>query len=74
MEKEKIDIKDKNENDVFFGDKFLIKTVNSETVVTVVKDLSPENIECDRNYDVEDEEGNRIWNAYMVIRGREKIV
>jgi hypothetical protein len=73
-----IDIKDKNGNSVYFGDKFLAKMIESSsengTVVTVVEDLSEENISCGRNYDVEDFNGNRLWNAYMVISNGAKII
>ena len=66
-------IKDKSGNSVYFGDKFLAYMVRPShevgTLVTVVEDLSEENISCDRNFDVEDGKGNRIWNAYMVITG-----
>ena len=76
-EKKKIDIKDKSGQDVYFGDKFVAKMIQPShekgTVVTVVEDLSEENIACDRNYDVEDEQGNRLWNAYMVIRNSNKL-
>jgi len=72
-----INIKDKNGNDVYFGDRFVAKMITPSqekgTVVTVVEDLSPENIDCDRNYDVEDENGDRLWNAYMVIANGDKI-
>ena len=65
MKKYRININDKNDNPVYVGDVF---DVNGITKVKVVKDLSKENIECDRDFDVEDEEGNRIWNAYIIIR------
>jgi len=69
-------IKDKSGNNVYFGDKFLAHMVRPSheagTLVTVVEDLSEENISCDRNFNVEDEKGNRIWNAYMVITGGTK--
>jgi hypothetical protein len=58
-------IKDANGNKVYFGDEFIASHGN--TKVKVVEDTSPENIGIGRNYDVEDDEGNRIWNAYMVI-------
>ena len=68
----KIDIKDKDYNNVYFGDKFLahmiIPSFQPGTIVTVVKDESKENLSSGRNYDVEDRDGNRIWNAYLVIR------
>ena len=72
-----IDIKDKNGNYVFFGDKFIAKMIEPSpekgTLVTIVKNESPENLECGRNYDVEDKNGDRLWNAYMVIRNQVKI-
>ena len=71
MEKEKANIKDSNRNDVYFGDTFWAYMMRPSAVpptkVTVVKDESEENLECDRNFDVEDEKGNRLWNAYMII-------
>ncbi|GAG03213.1 unnamed protein product [marine sediment metagenome] len=74
--KDKIDIKDKSGNDVFFGDKFIAHIIKPSfkkgTIVKVVEDTSEENIACGRNYDVEDEYGNRLWNAYMVITGGKK--
>lgn len=77
MIQEKIDIKDKNGNTVYFGDKFIAQMVEPSyakgTLVTVVKDLSDENIACDRNYDLEDEKGDRLWNAYMVITNGVKV-
>lgn len=73
----KANIKDKDGNDVFFGDKFLAKMIEPSyekgTIVTVIEDLSAENIECDRNFDVKDYDGNRIWNAYMVIANGKKL-
>ncbi len=76
--REKIDIKDKKGNDVFIGDRFLAKMITPSnengTLVTVVKDESEENLRCGRNYDVEDKEGNRLWNAYMVIINEEKLM
>jgi len=70
-------ITDKNNNEVNFGDKYLATMITPSTekgtVVTVVIDLSKENIDCDRNFNVEDDEGNRIWNAYMVIRTSEPL-
>lgn len=73
----KIDIKDKNGNEVYFGDKFLAKMIEPSfekgTIVTVVEDSSEENMACGRNYDLEDEQGNRLWNAYMVIVNGEKL-
>jgi hypothetical protein len=70
MTDEEANIKDKNGNKVFFGDKFRLATGR---IVTVVKDTSPENLDCDRNYDVEDDEGDRVWNAYIVIAHGEKL-
>lgn len=76
--KEKIGITDKNNNPVYVGDEFLVRmiepSVQKPTKVRVVKDTSPENIECGRNYDVEDDKGNRLWNAYMVIKNGVKLV
>ena len=73
----KIDIKDRNGNEVYFGDKFIAKMITPSfekgTLVTVVEDMSKENIDCDRNYDVEDSQGNRLWNAYMVITNGDKL-
>jgi len=75
--KTKPNITDKNNNEVNFGDKYLATMITPSTekgtVVTVVIDLSKENIDCDRNFNVEDDEGNRIWNAYMVIRTSEPL-
>ena len=69
--KNKINIKDKEVNRVYFGDRFLAKMIEPSfekgTVVTVVEDLNEENLDCGRNYDLEDIDGNRLWNAYMVI-------
>jgi hypothetical protein len=74
----KINIQDKNGNDVFIGDKFIATMISPShekgTLVTVVEDLSEENIACDRNYDLEDEQGNRLWNAYVVIVNGEKFL
>jgi hypothetical protein len=76
--KYKINITDKNSNPVYEGDVFnayMIRPSNlPPTKVTVVKDISSENLELDRDYDVEDSEGNRIWNAYIVIKNGEKII
>ena len=70
-------IKDKLGRQVHFGDKFLAKMMTPSfekgTLVTVVEDVSKENLDCERNYDVEDAEGNRLWNAYMVIRNGVKL-
>lgn len=72
----KIDIRDVNESEVFFGDKFIAKIIRPSlvrgTLVTVVEDVSDENLDCGRNYDLEDQDGNRLWNAWTVIRGGEK--
>ena len=71
MKTEKANVKDSDGNDVYFGDTFwaymMRPSAVAPTKVTVVKDESRENIECDRNYDVEDDKGNRIWNAYTII-------
>lgn len=61
-----INIKDKNNQDVFIGDRFMVEGT-PKRMVTVVDDFSEENMECDRDYDVEDKDGDRVWNAYMVI-------
>jgi len=70
--KYKINITDKNDNPVYVGDVFEARMIEPSfeipTRVKVVKDISPENLECDRDFDVEDEKGNRIWNAYMIIK------
>ena len=67
----KANIKDSDGRDVYFGDTFwaymMIPSSSPPTLDTVVKDGSVENIECGRNFDVENQEGKRIWNAYMVI-------
>lgn len=71
MKKEKANIKDSYGNDVYFGDTFwaymMRPSAVAPTKVIVVKDESEENLECGRNYDVEDEKGRRLWNAYMII-------
>jgi len=71
IREEKANIKDSYGNDVYFGDTFWAYMMRPSAVlptkVTVVKDESEENLECDRNFDVEDEKGNRLWNAYMII-------
>lgn len=76
--KDKIDIKDKEGNEVYFGDRFLAKMVEPSfekgTIVTVIEDLSEENVACGRNYDLEDIDGNRLWNAYMVIVNGIKLI
>lgn len=68
--KYKINITDKNNNPVYEGDEFNVSTPSDflGTRVRVVKDISAENVACDRDFDVEDSEGNRIWNAYIVIK------
>ena len=77
MKKERVNITDKNNSPVYVGDEFLAKmiepSIQMPTRVKVVKDTSPENLECDRNYDVEDDKGRRIWNAYMVIKNGVKV-
>jgi len=74
---ETANITDRNDETVYFGDKFMAHMITPSifpgTVVTVVKDISSENLDCDRNFDVEDEKGNRIWNAYMVIKNGTKL-
>ena len=76
--KQNIDITDKNGDTVSFGDRFIAYIIQPSlvpgTLVTVIEDTSPENIECDRNYDVEDEQGNRLWNAYTVIKNGVKLL
>ena len=70
--KYKINITDKNNNLVYEGDVFEARMIEpsfeTPTKVSVVKDLSKENLECGRDFDVEDKDGNRLWNAYMVIK------
>lgn len=70
--KYKINITDKNNNPVYVGDIFEAKIIEpsfeTPTRVKVIKDISQENIDCDRDFDVEDDKGNRIWNAYMIIK------
>ena len=74
----KINITDKNNNPVYVGDMFEARMIEPSfekpTLVRVVKDLSPENIEFDRDFDVEDELGNRLWNAYMIIKNSTKVL
>lgn len=71
----KANITDAYGNEVFFGDEFdayMIKpSLVAPTKVRVVLDESEENLSFDRNYDVEDKNGNRLWNAYMVIKGND---
>ena len=73
----KANITDAFGKDVNFGDKFdaymIRPSLLPPTKVTVVKDVSKENLDCDRNFDVEDAKGNRIWNAYMVIKGNDYV-
>lgn len=75
--KYRINITDKNNNPVYEGAYFLVRMVepsfSKPTLVKVVKDISQENMEFDRDFDVEDSDGNRIWNAYMVIKCGEKV-
>ena len=73
-----IDIKDVNGDDVFYGDKFMAYMVRPShekgTIVTVVPYIHNEELnEVEEKYDVEDSEGNRLWNSYMVIRNGEKL-
>jgi len=72
MKPYKINITDKNNNPVYIGDIFnaymIFPSLVPPTKVKVVKDISPENMEFDRDFDVEDSDGNRLWNAYMVIK------
>lgn len=75
--KDLVNITDREGNQVFVGDKFEARMTPSQLtpdVVTVVKDITPENLECDRDFDVEDSEGNRLWNAYMVIKNNNRIL
>ncbi len=71
-DKYQINITDKNNNPVFVGDEFKARMIEpsfeTPTIVKVVKDISDENLACDRDFDVEDIQGNRLWNAYMVIK------
>ncbi len=73
----RININDKNNNPVYEGDVFEAYIITPSTFpstrVKVIKDISFENRECDRDFDVEDNEGNRLWNAYMVIRNGQPI-
>jgi len=73
---EKANITDKDGNHIYFGDTFwayIMQPSASEPVkVTVVEDRSQNNLDCDRNFDVEDGNGKRIWNAYMVISNGER--
>ena len=53
---EKANITDKDGNDVFFGDRFIIETPNASKggkrrIAKVIKDTSEENSFCHRNYD-----------------------
>jgi len=76
MNKYKINMTDKNNNAVYEGDVFYANLISPSlfpaTKVSVVKDVSTENLNIDRDFDVEDEDGNRIWNAYMVIKYGER--
>ena len=73
--RKKANIKDAYGNDVYFGDIFdayiMTPSLVPPTKVKVVKDESVENLAIDRDFDVEDEKGDRIWNAYMVIKGND---
>ena len=73
--REKANIKDAYGKNVYFGNTFdayiMTPSLVPPTKVKVVKDESVENLTCGRNFDVEDETGCRIWNAYMVIKGND---
>ena len=72
-----INTKDKNGDKIYVGDEFwayiVEPTFYPPTRVTVVWDDSVENMKFERNYDVEDEKGNRIWNAYMVLAHGDRV-
>jgi len=76
-EKYQVNINDSNGDPVFVGDVFEAHMIRPSfvkpTLVTVVKDISEENTSFDRDYDVEDADGNRLWNAYMVIKNGTKV-
>ena len=73
----KANITDAFGKDVFFGDMFdayiMRPSMSEPTKVTVVKDVSKENLDCDRNFNVEDKNGDRVWNAYMVIKSNDYV-
>lgn len=73
----KINITDKEGKSVYVGDKFwayiVSPTLSKPTEVTVISDTTEENLSFNRDYEVEDNEGNKLWNAYMVIKNRDRV-